>query len=103
LSLPLIILDDAESELKAAIERYDQQVEGLGSDLQASVTRVLDLISSLPSIGRPEPTQHSVKLRRVPVERFPFSVVYLIEPTLIWVIAFPHHRQRPGYWRSRLR
>jgi len=41
LSLPLIVLDDAEDELRAAVE-----------------------------------------------------------PTALWVVAFAHHRRRPGYWKS---
>jgi len=40
--------------------------------------------------------------RRYLLRRFPFSVVYRIEPTRIVIVAMAHFRRRPGYWRSRL-
>jgi hypothetical protein len=38
---------------------------------------------------------------RLHLRRFPYSVVYRIDKDRILIVAFPHDRQRPGYWRSR--
>jgi len=104
LSLPLIVLDEAEDELKAAEATYEEQVAGLGADFRLEISRALELIGSLPRSGRPVPDMPvGAEVRQAFVRRFPFSVIYMLEPTSIWVIAFAHHRRRPGYWRRRVR
>jgi toxin ParE1/3/4 len=40
--------------------------------------------------------------RRLVMQRFPFSVVYLEGPDLITIIAVAHSKRRPGYWKGRL-
>jgi len=35
------------------------------------------------------------------VRRFPFGILYRIEPEQIVVVAVMHLRRRPGYWRDR--
>jgi hypothetical protein len=39
-----------------------------------------------------------VRFRRLPMRRFPFSVVYLDRGETRDVIALAHHRRRPGFW-----
>ncbi len=103
MNLPLIILDDAEDELRAAVDRYEQQASGLGDDLRIEIDRALELVSSLPrSGGRVPGLPEHIDVRRTFVKRFPFSVIYYVEPTVVWVVAFAHHRRRPGYWKHRL-
>lgn len=36
--------------------------------------------------------------RRVVPHRFPFSVIYLVEPGIIVVVAIALDRRRPTYW-----
>lgn len=103
MKLPLIILDDAEDELRAAIDRYELQAAGLGDELRIEIDRALELVSSLPRSGSRVPGMaEQFDVRRTFVRRFPFSVVYYLEPTVVWVVAFAHHRRRPGYWKHRL-
>jgi toxin ParE1/3/4 len=40
--------------------------------------------------------------RRVVMQRFPFSIVYLDDPDLITIIAVAHAKRKPGYWKRRL-
>ncbi|MFO0796945.1 MAG: type II toxin-antitoxin system RelE/ParE family toxin [Gemmataceae bacterium] len=42
-------------------------------------------------------------VRRAVQTRFPYSVIYADERTRLFVLAFPHHSRRPGYWNKRLR
>ena len=103
MSLPLIILDEAEDELKAAADYYEDQSAGLGTELRVEIGRALEQVSSFPRSGKPVPGRATVvELRQVFVRRFPFSVIYLLEPTSIWIVAFAHHRRRPGYWKRRV-
>jgi|SRR5277367_1528256 len=50
--------------------------------------------------------QHSPKYlygtRRIVLQRFPFSVVYLDDPDVITIIAVAHSKRKPGYWKDRL-
>ena len=40
--------------------------------------------------------------RRVKLERFPYHLVFLLEPDAIYVIALAHERREPMYWLRRL-
>lgn len=39
--------------------------------------------------------------RRYLLRRYPFSIVYRIEPARVVIIAVAHGHRRPGYWKSR--
>jgi hypothetical protein len=41
------------------------------------------------------------RFRRYTLHRFPFSVVYRVESSRVFVLAVAHGRRRPGYWRDR--
>jgi hypothetical protein len=41
-----------------------------------------------------------VRFRRLPMRRFPFSIVYVERADTVDVIALAHHRRRPGFWSS---
>jgi plasmid stabilization system protein ParE len=40
--------------------------------------------------------------RRLVIQRFPFSVIYLDDSDLITIIAVAHSKRKPGYWKDRL-
>ena len=40
-------------------------------------------------------------IRRVPLLRFPYFVIYRFLPDRIEILAVAHARRRPGYWRGR--
>jgi plasmid stabilization system protein ParE len=41
--------------------------------------------------------------RRRLLDRFPYSLAYLVENERIYILAVMHQRSRPGYWRKRLK
>lgn len=41
-------------------------------------------------------------LRRVPVRRFPYHVVYLLTDHAVRILAVAHDRRRPDYWQHRI-
>ena len=69
------------------------------SEFQRKVNEALaDIASGL--------TSHA-KVRRTPARRCiftkpPYSIVYTETDDEIRVWAFPHHKQKPGYWMNRL-
>ena len=40
--------------------------------------------------------------RRMLLNRFPYVLIYSLEPERIWIVAVAHQRRRPGYWRRRI-
>lgn len=35
--------------------------------------------------------------------KFPYALIYLDQPERIWIVAVSHFKQRPGYWKERLK
>jgi plasmid stabilization system protein ParE len=89
---------DAEEELAEAALHYDRELEGLGNRFAAEVRRAADLLGEHPHIGHRLDDQ----LSRLILRRFPYSLIYAVDQTSIFVLAVAYHRRRPGYWRSRL-
>ena len=99
----LIVEADAETELAAALDWYEQQEPGLGAALLAEVDRAIDGLRSrrLRGVGVPE-VRHELRARRVILERFPYAVIFIEHAESVHVLAFAHEKRRPGYWRARL-
>jgi toxin ParE1/3/4 len=93
---------EAEEEYRAAARWYDQQAAGLGTDFLDCIDTVLHQISQFPDAGAPVPrVRPGLPVRRAPVKRFPYHVVYLKSGSTIRILAVAHDRQRPGYWKQR--
>jgi len=91
-------LAEAAKESEHALSYYLQQGgPPLGAQFLAQLEAVLDLISHHPEVG--SPTSHD--LRRIRLNRFPFSVVYGVGDEELMIIAVAHHRRKPGYWSLR--
>ena len=104
MSKPLRTEEEAEDELSEAIRHYEERRAGLGEDFLAAVDKALARIVRLPGSGAPLPqVPLELGVRRIPVEGFPYRVVYLDTPEAIRILAFAHIRRRPGYWLPRLR
>jgi plasmid stabilization system protein ParE len=91
-------LTPAEEEMNDAASFYEDALVGLGrtflDDLQHAIVRVCQY----PELGsKVEPD-----LRRILLQRFPFSLVYAVEPESVLIVAVAHHGRMPAYWRSRI-
>ena len=92
----------AAAELEASVVWYEENRAGLGERFLNAVDLTLGQIAQWPRSGAPVPDVASdLNVRRVPVGRFPFHVVYLEMTDEIRVLAFAHDRRLPGYWRGR--
>lgn len=88
----------ARRELRKAVDRYDEQVPGLGDEFAAEIEHAASLIAAHPESGSP----HQLGTRRVQVRRFPYALVYTIRNEQLVILAVAHHRRRPEYWLRRL-
>ena len=90
---------DADAEVTEVAQYYEACEPGLGSDFLGEVERALAQIETNPEafrrIGR--------RVRRKPLWRFPYNLVYAIYPDLIRIVAFAHQKRRPFYWPKRVK
>jgi len=98
----LVIEPEADDELAAALDWYEAQERGLGAALLADVDAIVSGLCAgeLRGVGVPE-VREDFAVRRVILDRFPYAVVFLDHAEVLHVLAFAHHKRRPGYWVER--
>ena len=89
--------EDAEREVIEAAQYYESRAAGLGLSFLLDVEDVVEQIRANPTAFQCIAGEVRHKLLR----RFPYSVLYAIEPDRIRILAVGHQRRRPGYWRYR--
>lgn len=89
---------DARAEFLAAVEYYEQCQSGLGRRFREAVETEVDSVGSMPFRFR---VLHP-PFRRCLIPKFPYSIIFSIEPSFILVIAVAHAKRKPGYWHDRI-
>lgn len=90
-------LPEAIIELHDAIQYYELQVEGLGTNFKSVAESTIKRIAVFPtawSIVRPN-------IRKCIMHKFPYNILYSIEDNTILIIAIAHHHRYPNYWNER--
>ena len=96
--------DEADAEYRHAGHWYEGRRTDLGIEFFDAVDAAVRQIVELPRAGARVPRlPATLPVRRVPVKRFPYHVVYLETPAAIRILAVAHDRRKPGYWKGRLR
>ena len=89
----------AREELLASAVYLEQQEPGLGDRFLDFVNRALLLIERHPQAW--SPIGRGLRCCRLAV--FRYGLIYRIRAGQIEIVAVAHDRQRPGYWRNRLK
>ena len=89
---------EAIEEIVEAVRRYERDRPGLGKELQAELDAAVDFLRRFPEAAAPI----RGSLRRKPLQRFPYALIYAVEDSEIRVYAVPHRRRRPDYWLGRI-
>ena len=84
-------------ELSEAADFYDLEQLGLGTAFLDAVQEALLSVADNPEAF---PIELGETRKRV-VGRFPYSILYWFDSTVVHVLAIAHHRRRPGYWGDR--
>ena len=92
---PVILDPEAEVEVDDALASSRD-----AAAFRAEVNAAFNLLGANPQIAA---RIGSSEVRRLILPRLPYSVVYAEEPDVVRVLAFAHHKRRPGYWKHRLR
>ena len=91
------LLPPAEQEMFDAARYYELQAPGLGQDFLDKVELALqDLVVSSE---RWPIVQDDIRRRLI--RRFPYSLLYRIDPDEVVILAVMHQRRHPSYWLSR--
>ncbi len=98
MTLPVVFLDEARAEFNAAADWYDAQRPGLGTRFISSVQDVLDGIAAMPRMHQ----AIYQDVRRAVVKKFPYTVLYVVEPDQILVVAVFHSKRDPSIWQGRV-
>lgn len=91
------LLLPAEQEMFDAARYYELQAPGLGQDFLEKVEIVLREIETSPDCW---PIVQN-DIRRRLISRFPYSLLYRIDPEEVVILAVMHQKRHPSYWLSR--
>jgi plasmid stabilization system protein ParE len=89
--------ENAEGELNEAADFYDLVSSKLGSLFIDEIQRTIERITEFPEAA---PLLRG-RVRKKPVAKFPYSIIYSVRPKEIRILAVAHQKRRPFYWHSR--
>jgi plasmid stabilization system protein ParE len=89
---------EADAELIAAIDYYEEKQIGLGYDfaeeIYTGIKSIIDHPQTWPIL--------SGEIRRRLIGRFPYAILYSDEGHTIYILAIMHLSRNPNYWRKRI-
>jgi toxin ParE1/3/4 len=89
---------EAEEELvEGALYYARESGPELGHAFITEFERSVEILRAHPTLGAIWRGQ----VRRLPLRRFPYSIVYMLQKQEVRIFALAHQRRRLGYWRSR--
>ena len=94
---------EAEEEIAHAIDRYENEREGLGLEFWTELSAAMDTLDDPgpecgPVIGLPP----ELGVRRKLLSRFPYTIVFVESDAFVRVISVMHGHRRPAYWHRRI-
>ena len=94
---PVRLHEAAIAEIVHETLYYRNVSKALGARFVLAIEQATHLASEFPDMGSP----YKYGTRRVFPQKFPFSLVYLVRESEVFVLALAPQSKRPGYWRSR--
>ncbi len=88
----------ATVELFDSSAYYDERRPGYGERFICAVEQAIEDARKQPLFGRPE----AAGCRSWRVKRFPYRVVYRLEPDTLRIVAVADLRRLPGFWLGRI-
>lgn len=95
-----IILDwEADAEAEEARQWYAEKNPAAAKRFVAALRAAIRLMAEDPERW----AEFQVGVRRVMLKKFPYAVVFTVEPTRVLVLAVMHFSRHPEYWHGRPR
>ncbi len=95
----LTFLRETENEILEASTWYEERGKGLGAEFLRAFE------ASLAAVER-NPFQYAAvhrEVRRAPLRRFPYTIMYTVSEGEVLVIACFHAKRDPAHWHERVR
>ena len=89
----------AETEHLESVAFYESKQPGLGAVYLAEFENVMKRVCEGPDRY---PIEMEPDIRRIRMNRYPFTVLYREKDGIVQVLAVAHQRRRPQYWLGRL-
>ncbi|WP_433936923.1 type II toxin-antitoxin system RelE/ParE family toxin [Sorangium cellulosum] len=94
---PVVLATEAEREVHEAFVWYAARDPDVADRFEAEVLSAFNRIAEAPEQG----PELEPGVRRLLLQRFPYGLLYAVEPDRLLVLAVMHLRRRPGSWRGR--
>ena len=97
MSYEITFLQPAAEELESAVSWYEDKRSGLGFDFIEEVEEYLNLIQDNPYLF--EKYKNRSNLHKVPLIRFPYSIIYWIaeQEKIVYIDAVFHSKRSPKF------
>ncbi|MBP6686286.1 MAG: type II toxin-antitoxin system RelE/ParE family toxin [Lacibacter sp.] len=97
MAFKIVVRSDVWIDVESAIDWYNHEVTGLGQRFFQSFEQ-----AKIKIVANPYHNSFVTKqVRRCPVKKFPYSVLYVVEEDTIYVLAVIHRRRSNAYIRKR--
>jgi len=94
---PVVFHSDATAEAEEAFAWYSARSEKAAETFAIALDEITKRIATYPQHF---PIFRSNR-RRAFLLKYPYSLIFLEEETVIRIYAIAHAKRRPGYWRTR--
>jgi len=84
----------AYAELEDSADYYELQVDGLGIIFKEEILKGLKSIKQHPDAW---PVENG-DIRKFILYKFPYKILYSIEPDCIYILAIAHFHRKPQYY-----
>lgn len=95
---PLLLWPETRVDIREARGWYEKQRQGLGNEFLATVREALSRVEEAPL----QFPRIRGEVRRAPLHRFPYAILYIPEAEHTVVLACFHARRNPKVWQARL-
>ncbi len=89
---------EAENELNASIDYYEECKNGLGLEFANEVYSTIQRILNFPKAWQ----ILDKDIRRCLTNRFPFGIIYYQRNDEIIILAVMQLNRKPNYWKNRI-
>jgi len=93
-----ILHPEADKEFAEGVRYYAEINLELGERFYEEIERLIREACADPQRFH----QFDLPARRHFSRWFPYAIIYLEEPTYLWIVAVMHMKRQPGYWKPRL-
>ena len=92
--------DLAAVEVRTITRFYTRERRALGVSFVEALYQTTSLVAENPGLGSPLGEGY----RRLMLRRFPYSIVYIVDPEsdTIRIVSVSHQRRRPDRWKDRV-